>query len=235
MKTIRVGKVEEYSDDLLLNQRLDEIEIEESVVIEEIFVEGGIIYADTHDVIQYTITQFNDDDNKTYHGSELGTFFKGNEPKSGPLNTRYTDIQPEVWQKEIKEVWKHLLLKGEDDPSDERFIEAIWNASKNILPGLEISVIIDRDGRLFMNSGSPGYVDYGGVMVAGMKIPIKCWIHNHPFGSSFWSGTDTHTLRNWRPILDQAIVIGNKEYLKWDKLEDKEVMTKVVWTDQFKL
>ena len=76
MKTIRVGKVEEYSDDLLLNQRLDEIEIEESVVIEEIFVEGGIIYADTHDVIQYTITQFNDDDNKTYHGSELGTFFK---------------------------------------------------------------------------------------------------------------------------------------------------------------
>ena len=38
MKTIRVGKVEEYSDDLLLNQRLDEIEIEESVVIEEIFV-----------------------------------------------------------------------------------------------------------------------------------------------------------------------------------------------------
>ena len=29
MKTIRVGKVEEYSDDLLLNQRLDEIDIEE--------------------------------------------------------------------------------------------------------------------------------------------------------------------------------------------------------------
>ena len=240
MKTIRIGKVEEYADDVLLNQRLDEIEQDEDVVIEEIFVEGGIIYADAVDVVQYTITEFNDD--KTYYGSQFHvtgigteTFFKRNEPKSGPLNARYTDIEPEVWQKEIKEVWKHLSFKGEDDPSDERFIEAIWNASKNILPGLEISVIIDRDGKLFMNSGSPGYVDYGGVMVAGMKIPIKCWIHTHPFGSAFWSGTDTNTLRNWRPILDQAIVIGNQEYLKWDKLEDKEVMTKVMWKEQFKL
>ena len=240
MKTIRIGKVEEYADDLLLNQRLDEIEEDEEVVIEEIFVEGGIIYADAVDVVQYTITEFNDD--KTYYGSQFHvtgigteTFFKRNEPKSGPLNVRYTDIEPEVWQKEIKEVWRHLSFKGEDDPSDERFIEAIWNASKNILPGLEISVIIDRDGSLFMNSGSPGYVDYGGVMVAGMKIPIKCWIHTHPFGSAFWSGTDTNTLRNWRPILDQAIVIGNQEYLKWDKLEDKEVMTKVMWKEQFKL
>ena len=67
---------------------------------------------------------------------ETETFFKRNEPKSGPLNARYTDIEPEVWQKEIKEVWKHLSFKGEDDPSDERFIEAIWNASKNILPTL---------------------------------------------------------------------------------------------------
>ena len=154
MKTIKVGKVEEYADDVLLNQRLDEIEEDEEVVIEEIFVEGGIIYADAVDVVQYTITEFNDD--RSYHGSQVGTFFKGNEPKSGPLNARFTDIEPEVWQKEIKEVWKHLSFKGEDDPSDDRFIEAIWNASKNILPGLEVSVITDRDGKLFMNSGPPG-------------------------------------------------------------------------------
>ena len=57
MKTIRIGKVEEYADDLLLNQRLDEIEEDEEVVIEEIFVEGGIIYADAVDVVPCVITE----------------------------------------------------------------------------------------------------------------------------------------------------------------------------------
>tara|TARA_R110001592_G_scaffold35695_5_gene121221 strand:- start:776 stop:1447 length:672 start_codon:yes stop_codon:yes gene_type:complete len=223
MKRYEVGKVIAYKDDQVLNDKLDLMEEELDIVIEQVYEEGGYIFAEGYEdkVIEPI----------TYKSG----FFRPSEPKSGPLNQRFTDVEPEVWQAEIKEVWKHLLFKGEDDPSNQSFIDSIWNASKNILGGLEISVIIDRDGKLFMNSGSPGYVEYGGVNVAGMKIPLRCWIHTHPFGQAFWSGTDTNTLRNWRPILEQAIVIGNQEYLQWDKLEKKEVMTKVVWKDQFKL
>lgn len=218
-----VGKAIEYVEDRILNDKLDLMEEEFDMVIEQVVEQEGNLYAIGYeDVVQEPIT---------YNSG----FFRMSEPKSGPLNEQYTDVEPEVWQAEIKEIWRHLSFKGEDDPTNQNFIDSIWNASKSILNGLEVSVIIDRDGKLFMNSGSPGYVEYGGVNVAGMKIPIRCWIHTHPFGQAFWSGTDTNTLRNWRPILEQAIVIGNQEYLQWDKLEKKEVMTKVVWKDQFKL
>jgi hypothetical protein len=184
--------------------------------------------------VQETLQTYGTKVQPVYEGGVMDSFFRGTEPK-GPLNIQHTDIAPEVWQKEIKEVWEHLLRKGEDIPRDQRFLNAIWDASTEILPGLEISVIIDRKGKLFMNSGSPGYVDYGGVDVTGMGIPIRCWIHTHPFGYAFWSGTDNRTLRNWRAINQEAIVIGKGEHMIWEKTEEGERMTKIVDRKAFEL
>ena len=184
--------------------------------------------------VQETLQTFGAKVEPKYEGGVMSSFFRGTEPK-GPLNIQHTDIAPEFWQREIKEVWEHLLRKGEDIPRDRRFLDAIWNASTHILPGLEVSVIVDRKGKLFMNSGSPGYVDYSGVSVTGMSIPIRCWIHTHPFGYAFWSGTDNRTLRNWRPINKEAIVIGKGEHMIWEKTQTGERMTKIVDREAFEL
>tara|TARA_R110002167_G_scaffold111007_1_gene282307 strand:- start:21533 stop:22294 length:762 start_codon:yes stop_codon:yes gene_type:complete len=164
---------------------------------------------------------------------ELSSFFRGNEMKfadESNLNERFCDIEPEVWQKEIQQIWKSLLFSGEDNPRNPRFLEAIWHASTVILPKLEVSIIVDRDGKLFMNRGSPGFVDYKGVDLKGMKIPIQSWIHTHPFGLAFWSGTDTDTIKNWRFILGEATVLGNKERLTWvrEQATGQETMIKTV-------
>jgi len=210
----------EYIDDLVINGNY-----EVTAVIRE---------EDPNEWVQETLETYGAKVQPAYVSGDYSSFFRGTEPK-GPLNIQHTDIAPEVWQKEINEVWEHLLRKGEDIPRDRRFLDAIWNASTEILPGLEISVIIDRKGKLFMNSGSPGYVDYGGVNVTGMSIPIRCWIHTHPFGYAFWSGTDNRTLRNWRPINQEAIVLGRGEHLIWEKTENGERMTKVVEKEAFEL
>ena len=214
----------EYIDELVLNNRYEVV----AVIREEEEEDDEIAY------IQSTLETYGSTIEPKYEGGALNSFFRGTEPK-GPLNIQHTDIPADVWQKEIKSVWEHLLMKGEDIPRDQRFLDAIWNASTEILPGLEISVIIDRNGKLFMNSGSPGYVDYGGVNLTGMSIPIRCWIHTHPFGFAFWSGTDNRTLRNWRPLNQEAIVIGNGEHLIWEKTEKGERMTKIVDKEAFEL
>ncbi|MAP53706.1 MAG: hypothetical protein CL605_02260 [Altibacter sp.] len=167
-----------------------------------------------------------------YHG-----FFLGNNIKEpvGNLNERWTDVPADVWQKPIHDAWRHLLFSGMPDAGSPLFLDKIWEASVEVLGGLEVSVIVDANDRLFMNSGSPGLVDYGGVMVSGMKLPLKSWIHTHPFGVAFWSGTDRRTLRTWRPILNQAIVLGGEERLIWEKKQGREVMTKIVETDKFPL
>ena len=170
-------------------------------------------------------------------GMDYETFYYGSEVKEpeGNLNERWTNIPVEVWSKPIHEAWRHMLFSGIAEPNSPAFLDEIWKASVETLGGLEISVIIDANDKLFMNSGSPGLVDYGGVMVKGMKLPLKSWIHTHPFGVAFWSGTDRKTLRTWRPILTEAIVLGKGERLIWRKRHGMETMTKIVQTERFPL
>jgi hypothetical protein len=162
-----------------------------------------------------------------YQGGMVSGFFRNNEPKA-PLNVQYHRIEPEVWQTPIRKMFS-------GDYECESFLAEIWKQSVETLGGLEVSVIVDGNDNLYINHGSPGFVDYVGVDLRGMRIPIKCWIHTHPFGYAFWSGTDNRTLRNWRPILNSAIVLGKGEHLKWEKTENGERMTKVVNTDRFDL
>ena len=91
----------------------------------------------------------------------------------------------------------------------------------------EVSVIVDRDNQLFISKGSRSFVDYNDESVKGMKIPLKCWIHTHPFGLAYFSGTDWYTINTQRPILDSAIVLGDNQKMKWYTLNGKEQLCKI--------
>ena len=50
-----------------------------------------------------------------------------------------------------------------------------------------------------------------------MTLPIECWIHTHPFGRAYFSGTDWNTIRTWEPVMNYAIVLGDNEHMVWTK------------------
>ena len=109
---------------------------------------------------------------------------------------------------------EHLFEKNGPVP----FTEVIWRMSQEAFDTpREIQVVIDAEDNLFMNVGTAGYVDFPVDMEGGMKLPLKCWIHTHPFGSAYWSGTDMKTLKTWKPLLNSAIVLGYREHLVWNK------------------
>ncbi len=87
------------------------------------------------------------------------------------------------------------------------FHAAIWYASTEILPNLEVQVVIDGKNRCFVSTGSSGFVEFLNQPV-GMSLPIRCWIHTHPFGSAYFSGTDIRTVSIWQPTMETAYVLG---------------------------
>jgi|TARA_B100000085_G_C18557585_1_gene518349 hypothetical protein len=97
---------------------------------------------------------------------------------------------------------------------DDGFLNEIWEASTKILPNLEVQVVIDANDKLHISSGSGSYVDFE-IDPTGMKLPIRCWIHTHPFGKAYWSGIDWRTIDTWRPMMKKAIVLGNNERGIW--------------------
>lgn len=106
----------------------------------------------------------------------------------------------------------------------EKFLSEIWKASTEILPELEVQVVIDDNDRLHISSGTAGYVDFK-VDPVGMKLPIKCWIHTHPFGSAYFSGTDISTVSIWEPMMKSAIVVGGKaHYGHWSNRSPKQLV-----------
>ena len=94
------------------------------------------------------------------------------------------------------------------------FHSAIWYASTEILPKLEIQVLIDAENNCFVTTGSAGYVEFGiRELPLGLKIPIKCWIHTHPFGSAYFSNVDIRTINAMNHYIQNAIVLGG--YNHW--------------------
>ena len=92
------------------------------------------------------------------------------------------------------------------------FFNAVWHASTEILPALEVQVVIDGKNNCYVSTGSSGYVEFGMKPPIGMTLPIKCWIHTHPFGSAYFSGVDIRTVSNWQPLMKEAFVLGGWEY-----------------------
>jgi len=127
----------------------------------------------------------------------------------------------------LKEDIKYSFKEHGEDYDDEHFHNVIWHISTEMLDEKEVSVIVDRDNQLFISKGSRSFVDYNDESVKGMKIPLKCWIHTHPFGLAYFSGTDWYTINTQRPILDSAIVLGDNQKMKWYTLNGKEQLCKI--------
>ena len=83
--------------------------------------------------------------------------------------------------------------------------------STKILPHLEVQVVIDDNDNCFVSSGSTGFVSFM-QQPTGMKLPIKCWIHTHPFGRAYFSGTDWNTVNIWQTKMKEAYVLGGREH-----------------------
>jgi len=110
--------------------------------------------------------------------------------------------------------------------SSARFFSAIWHASTEILPALEVQVVIDGKNNCYVTTGSSGYVEFGMKPPVGMTLPIKCWIHTHPFGSAYFSGVDIRTVSNWQPLMKEAFVLGGWEYEHygwWQQAQPKQL------------
>ena len=111
----------------------------------------------------------------------------------------------------------------EQDMDIKDLFEHIWHSSTEILSGLEVQVVIDSNDAIHISSGSAGYVDFQ-IDPVGMKLPIKCWIHTHPFGSAYFSGTDIRTVRLWEPIMETAYVFGGDgHYGFWNQKEPNQL------------
>ena len=125
----------------------------------------------------------------------------------------------------VEQVWQKVLLGVSATTKDMDFenvlgaehslelLDAIWYASTNILPHLEVQAVIDSKNNIFVSTGTAGYVDYLTIdpsNLVGMKLPIKCWIHTHPFGAAYFSGTDWRTISTWKSVMKSAYVLGSE-------------------------
>lgn len=119
-----------------------------------------------------------------------------------------------------KLTWDNRAEIDELAYKDKKFFNAIWHASTEILPALEVQVVIDGNNNCHVTTGSAGYVEFGMKPPVGMKLPIRCWIHTHPFGSAYFSGVDWNTVNTWKNLMQEAYVLGGVEhYGYWNNKE----------------
>ena len=144
---------------------------------------------------------------------EINEGIKRRNEKGASYDKPVIDANWEYLKENIKEAY---ILNGENYES-EQFLDTIWDVSTIDLDEKEVSVVVDRDNQLFISRGTRSFVDYKNESVKGMKIPLKCWIHTHPFGLAYFSGTDWRTIRNWQLVMEEAIVIGDNEHMVWQK------------------
>ncbi|MEC7111415.1 MAG: hypothetical protein VXX03_04685, partial [Candidatus Thermoplasmatota archaeon] len=83
-----------------------------------------------------------------------------------------------------------------------------WNAVYvlSAVAGLETSVLIDAEGTVFIDWGSPGLVPLRAHV--GAMAPFQVWVHTHPRFDAYWSGTDRQSLANGTGVLREALVLG---------------------------
>tara|TARA_R100000278_G_scaffold95182_1_gene72652 strand:+ start:28 stop:495 length:468 start_codon:yes stop_codon:yes gene_type:complete len=118
--------------------------------------------------------------------------------------------------------WDALIRKSWEGEIDNDFLMAIWDTSESILGGLEVQVVIDAKNDIYISKGTPSFVDFQTEPV-GMRLPIECWIHTHPFGAAYFSGTDWRTINTWKPNMKTAIVLGKPYCRMWERGYQTEV------------
>ena len=111
---------------------------------------------------------------------------------------------------------------------DENFLDIIWEMSLTAFDiPREIQVVIDGKYNIYISAGDPGFVWFK-EPPTGMTLPIECWIHTHPFGRAYFSGTDWNTIRTWEPVMNYAIVLGDNESMEWMKGTEHTVFIRSV-------
>lgn len=123
------------------------------------------------------------------------------------------------WEEEIRNSFSMTGLFKHDRG---KFLQAIWEMSITAFDSpREIQVVIDSNDELFISVGSISFVSFtNDKEVVGMKLPVKCWIHTHPFGKAYFSGTDMKTINTWKPLMLSAIVLGDNEHQTWMHTSD---------------
>ena len=82
--------------------------------------------------------------------------------------------------------------------------DLVYNLS--LIAGLETSVLIDANGEIQIDWGSPGRVPLRPPV--GMMAPFRVWVHTHPGFQAYWSITDKNSLAIAQGILSRALVLG---------------------------
>ena len=82
--------------------------------------------------------------------------------------------------------------------------DLVYNLS--LIAGLETSVLIDANGEIQIDWGSPGRVPLRPPV--GMMAPFRVWVHTHPGFQAYWSLTDKNSLAIAQGILSRALVLG---------------------------
>ena len=133
------------------------------------------------------------------------------------------------WEEQIRNAWSDVVF----DFTGEHFLDTIWEMSLHAFDiPREVQVVVDGKMNLHISAGDPGFVWFKEMptLESGvkMKLPIECWIHTHPFGKAYFSGTDWNTIRTWEPVMNSAIVLGDEESMEWIKGQPQTVFYKKV-------
>jgi hypothetical protein len=140
------------------------------------------------------------------------------------LSSKSIEVVIEDWEEQIRDAW----ADAEFDFVNENFLDTIWEMSLTAFDiGREVQVVIDGRMNIFISAGDPGFVWFEEMPTTAngvkMKLPIECWIHTHPFGQAYFSGTDWNTIRTWEPVMNYAIVLGDNQSMEWRKGETQTV------------
>tara|TARA_R100001015_G_C4591796_1_gene147261 strand:+ start:525 stop:1106 length:582 start_codon:yes stop_codon:yes gene_type:complete len=128
------------------------------------------------------------------------------------------------WKAHIREAFHTVvgdkgLIYLYPDNAVEHFLTEIWRMSMEAFETpREVQVVVDSNNKLFISAGTSSFVSFQDDegQLTGMKLPVRCWIHTHPMGKAFFSGTDWKTINTWRPVMESAIVLGDNQYLTYD-------------------
>jgi len=147
----------------------------------------------------------------------------------------------------VEPFWKDVILEG-FMINEHVFHQRIWDMSMTAFDKpREVQVLIDANDNTYISVGSPGFVSFDGQdeQLYGkdkpkMKFPLKEWIHTHPFGQAYFSGTDQTTIRMYERFLDSATVIGNGEKLTIyfradeDRVQHYQEFSQFIWVGEQK-
>ena len=87
-------------------------------------------------------------------------------------------------------------------------LQQVWSIGDQL--EREISILVDADGKMFVDVSESGEVRM--APPEGATAPFQQWIHTHP-RDPYWSKTDKDTLACFAGLLVEATVLGESQYL----------------------